>query len=399
MAFPSDLGIPAKLAALVLLPVAAAGVPLAVAVLDPKILWPATGGAVALVLLVGLIIAKDIAGAAGRLERSAARLAEGRIDGWPAVARRADGFGRAEADLARTAQALVSLHGALHHLVRDGEGEAVAATGPGGAHGGMAVLVAQAAASFGRIGEQAAQVAVAAGQASTAVSQVADGASMQNEDLDRLAGAIGQSAKAIATVADDARVASDMVKDAAGFAEKGRAEMARLERVAQTVGDNSRRIGRITEAITQIAVKTNILSVNASIEAARAGEQGKGFEVVAEEVGKLADSAVESARQIAEIVEAAATMAEEGMSATAEVGRMMEDIALRVAQLDRTFQSVASAMEQQQSTIVEVSSNIGNIRTIASKNAAASEEITATMLQLSRLAEETRRQAARFRAG
>ncbi|PWC51851.1 chemotaxis protein, partial [Azospirillum sp. TSA6c] len=153
---------------------------------------------------------------------------------------------------------------------------------------------------------------------------------------------------------------------------------------------------RITEAITQIAVKTNILSVNASIEAARAGEQGKGFEVVAEEVGKLADNAVESARQIAEIVEAAAALAEEGMAATAEVVQMMDGIAERVTQIDRMVQSVAAAMAHQQDHIVEIESNVGNIRTVASKNAAASEEITATMVHLSRLADDTRRLAERF---
>ncbi|WP_083896971.1 methyl-accepting chemotaxis protein [Azospirillum sp. B506] len=262
----------------------------------------------------------------------------------------------------------------------------------------MVGLVEDACGSFRHIGHQAAQVAVAAGQASTAVAQVADGAAIQTEDLDRVVNAVGRSVRAIADVTDSTRAASDMVRVTAGFADRGKAEMARLVRVSQTIGDNSRRIGRITEAITQIAVKTNILSVNASIEAARAGEQGKGFEVVAEEVGKLADNAVESARQIAEIVEAAAALAEEGMAATAEVVHMMDGIAERVGQIDRMVQSVAAAMANQQDHIVEIESNVGNIRTVASKNAAASEEITATMVHLSRLADDTRRLAERFRA-
>ncbi|HYH21011.1 MAG TPA: methyl-accepting chemotaxis protein, partial [Azospirillum sp.] len=176
------------------------------------------------------------------------------------------------------------------------------------------------------------------------------------------------------------------------------ADMARLLTVSQTIADNSRRIGRITEAITQIAVKTNILSVNASIEAARAGEAGKGFEVVAEEVGKLADNAVESARQIAEIIEAASTLAEEGMAVTGQVGRMMDDLVERVGHLDRMFQSVAVAMEEQQSSVKEIEANVDSVRLVAQKNAAASEEIAATMLQLSRLADETRQQVARFKA-
>ncbi|HYD32474.1 MAG TPA: methyl-accepting chemotaxis protein [Azospirillaceae bacterium] len=268
-----------------------------------------------------------------------------------------------------------------------------------GAYADMVRLLQETGATFRDIGDQATQVAVAAGEASTAVSHVADGALTQTEDLDQVAAAVGQSAQAISSVSDSTRSASDMVKAAAEFAAKGKDDMARLLTVAQTIAENSRRVGRITEAITQIAVKTNILSVNASIEAARAGEHGRGFEVVAEEVGKLADNAVQSTQQIREIIEAAATLSDEGMTVTAAVGRMMDDLADRVAQLDRMFQSIAVAMDEQQATARDIEANVDSIRDVASKNAAASEEITATMVQLSRLADETRRQASRFQVG
>ncbi|KAA0598655.1 methyl-accepting chemotaxis protein [Azospirillum lipoferum] len=404
MSLPASLRILPRFGTAVLLPTAAALLPLLLPRAIPDItastVWLATGGALVLGLLIGCVLALDLSDAIGRLAAAAGQLADGKPGDLSALTVRGDEAGSVAAALDRIAQTQDRLHAALRRLTQEGEAESIAPAVPPlpGRYGEMVALVEDARASFRHIGQQAAQVAVAAGQASTAVSQVADGAAIQTEDLDRVVNAVGRSVRAIADVTDSTRAASDMVRVTAGFADRGKAEMARLVRVSQTIGDNSRRIGRITEAITQIAVKTNILSVNASIEAARAGEQGKGFEVVAEEVGKLADNAVESARQIAEIVEAAAAMAEEGMTATAEVVQMMDGIAERVTQIDRMVQSVAAAMASQQDHIVEIESNVGNIRTVASKNAAASEEITATMVHLSRLADDTRRLAERFRA-
>lgn len=61
-------------------------------------------------------------------------------------------------------------------------------------------------------------------------------------------------------------------------------------------------VSQITEVMTEIADKTNLLSLNASIEAARAGDAGRGFAVVANEVSKLADFTGQNVRQIAQIV-------------------------------------------------------------------------------------------------
>lgn len=61
-------------------------------------------------------------------------------------------------------------------------------------------------------------------------------------------------------------------------------------------------IGATLEIVSSLAASTNLLALNASIEAARAGEAGRGFTVVAQEVGKLANSTTTSLKNVNEVV-------------------------------------------------------------------------------------------------
>ncbi|WP_368294628.1 methyl-accepting chemotaxis protein [Dehalobacter sp. TBBPA1] len=54
--------------------------------------------------------------------------------------------------------------------------------------------------------------------------------------------------------------------------------------------------------MNDLAANSNLLGINAAIEAARAGEQGRGFAVVAEEIRKMATNSASSIKDIKEIV-------------------------------------------------------------------------------------------------
>jgi len=247
-----------------------------------------------------------------------------------------------------------------------------------------------------QVTQGARQVAAAASQASSAVGQVSDGSQTQLDALRQAAAALSQSAQAISDVAAGTVEASQKVRQAADRAAEGH---DLVQAMVEGVGDiekSSLQIGKITDAISRIASQTNMLALNAAIEAARAGEHGRGFAVVAEEVRKLAEHSGTLAQEIAELTQKASRQAEAGVGLAESVKASMAKVAEAVRASDTLIGSIATAMEQQQHTISGIDGNVRDLTRIGQSNATAAEEITATMLELSKLAERTRLQADQF---
>jgi methyl-accepting chemotaxis protein len=241
------------------------------------------------------------------------------------------------------------------------------------------------------------QVAIAANQATSAIGQVSGGANTQLSALRQVANGLQQSTAAIAVVADSTQSARERAQQMAELVAQGKAEMAGMLSAVNAIAETSGRVAKFVDDIAGIASQTNMLSLNSEIEAARAGENGKGFTVVAEEVGKLADGSAQLATEIAVQIRNALQQAEHGVAAAARLNDSIEIMAAGVAESDRLAQSIAAAMEQQQSNVAQINGRMGELTEIGQANASAASEISTTMQDLSRLAEETKVKVARFR--
>lgn len=106
--------------------------------------------------------------------------------------------------------------------------------------------------------------------------------------------------------------------------------------------------------INKVAKNSNLLGLNASIEAARAGQQGKGFEVVANEIRKMAENSTKRVQEIQGIIESlrlkmdlitkttgkVASVTQHQAAATQEVTASMEEMSTCARQLEDVARSL-----------------------------------------------------------
>jgi methyl-accepting chemotaxis protein len=250
--------------------------------------------------------------------------------------------------------------------------------------------------TLGVISQNTMQVATAANQFTTAISQISDGVQNQKHAMSQVAAAVNQTANSVGDVSRNTENASQKSREAVSIVQNGRVKMETMIEVVNNIASNSEKINKITEVIESIANKTNLLSLNAAIEAARAGEHGKGFSVVAEEVGKLAESSAQSTQEITLLVQHAVNEAKRAVSTVQEVAADMGQIEASAQVTDGMLQRISVAMEQQSAAVEEINANISHLNQIASNNATAAEEITATVIELSHVADTTRREVGKF---
>ncbi|MEY4695218.1 MAG: Methyl-accepting chemotaxis protein [Pseudomonadota bacterium] len=240
------------------------------------------------------------------------------------------------------------------------------------------------------------QVAAAASDSSHAVEQIADGVQNQTHAISQVAVAVKQTAASVLDVSRNTELASEKSRHSVTVLRDGLLKIEKMVEVVNNIAVNSEKINKITEVIEKIANKTNLLSLNAAIEAARAGEHGKGFAVVADEVGKLAINSAESSKEIAQLVQQAVLETARAVAAVDAVSADMNLIEIGSMETDEMLRRIAAALEQQSSAVEEINANLTSVDMIARGNASATEEITSSVMELSRIAESTRREVDRF---
>jgi twitching motility protein PilJ len=146
------------------------------------------------------------------------------------------------------------------------------------------------------------------------------------------------------------------------------------------LGESSQEIGEITALIFGITEQTNTLAVNAAIQAASAGEAGRGFSVVAEEVGQLAERCANATRQITTLVKGIQTDAQNAIGA-------MERSAQGVVEGARLSDRTGVALNDINQLSINVTARIEKIAEEASQESESAKAIARSMQNIVNLIE------------
>lgn len=211
---------------------------------------------------------------------------------------------------------------------------------------------------------------------------------------------IAQSATTLASLVAETKEDGDgmngRMKETISISQKGKEVMQDVDTAMQSidnsvrqlqhaideVGNVSGEITNITRVIGDIADETNLLSLNASIEAARAGTAGKGFTVVALEIGKLAQTSMESVKHIDTLVLEIQTLIgdviEQANGSVENINNSSALIGNAVTTYDTIFENIVVVGELAQQMIQkvdQVEDVARNVAAISEEQAASSQEI------------------------
>jgi methyl-accepting chemotaxis protein len=280
------------------------------------------------------------------------------------------------------------------------------------------------------------ELSSAATEVMAAVEQINKAAQIQSSATHETASALSQIDRSARLSQANAKAGNERVANLEeALKEAQRSIEGLIEGVSSALGDTrasvssiaslesvGRRIEKIIDTITLVAIQTSMLAVSGSVEAARAGESGRGFAVVSNDIRSLARDAsanVERAKDtvrgildqigalksdLQQITATAQVEVQKNQIVSARLLQLADDVAalgvasksilggadnvlLSTTEISQAAQQVASAAEEASTASREAAA-------AASQQSRGAEDLAAAIEEIASLAEAMRQQTA-----
>ncbi|MBN1495536.1 MAG: hypothetical protein JXA07_02130 [Spirochaetes bacterium] len=289
----------------------------------------------------------------------------------------------------------------------------------------MAVTAESFSANAQNQASTAEEVTATAEEVSASVDKIATDAKEQYEGITLLLTQIRDLDTSINKTAAMLRETADISTQISQKAREGEQSLTGMNSAMTRIIQSSEEMTGIVKIINDISEQINLLSLNAAIEAARAGDAGRGFAVVADEISKLADQTATSIKDIDRLIKTNTEQIQSGMTyignttrnigaiiegvttITSRMGALTENIKQQVAIKDSVnsegdaaqarSDQIRIATDEQKRAMEEIVKSITRINELTQSIAAGTEEMTASLKGIERMAETLKESIAYFK--
>ncbi len=265
----------------------------------------------------------------------------------------------------------------------------------------------------------------ASSQAQQIAAKLLEDAQQQSLKIKESTIAIVGMIEAMDKVSDTAKESTQVARQSLETAENGgsavRQTITGMEEIRAHIQDTAKRIKRLGESaqeiseivalISDITEQTNVLALNAALQASAAGEAGRGFNIIAQDVQRLAERSTEASKQISRLIkmiqndtydtivamERSTLEVAKGTQRSHAAGKALEEIetvSKQLAQQVTHIYDTTHAQTQAANTVVE---NMEKILLITQQTTDGSLATTAAINQITGYAAELKSSVSSFK--
>jgi methyl-accepting chemotaxis protein len=251
--------------------------------------------------------------------------------------------------------------------------------------------------SFEEINLLAGEVDTLCTRVESGASQIAKNATEEAELINDLTSTMYQITEQTANNAVHAKSVSDSVLTIQSEAETGSNYMDQMLASIGEVKTSSDAISNVITIISEIAGRTKLLALNASIEAARAGDAGRGFDIVAKEVGLLAEKSTDAVKKTTQLINDSIDTVEASVSIAYKTSDSFRKIQNSIDHVARLCTDIAEVSKVQAENLRNTSAIITDISGSVQSNAACAQENCAGASDLAGLSARLKTVMTKFR--